>query len=378
MNISVLTALHACPLCQSRGRASCEREFLAVTFFVEAFPKRLATGLSHERFKSVVGAKSTSRHGKRGRMATQGNNWLNYHHLYYFWRVAHEGSLSRAAEQLRLSHSTISAQIRLLEDHLRGELFLRSGRALTLTTLGHDILHYADEIFRLGMELSESVSGLGETTRAPLHLGVVSTVARPTVYKLLEPILQPQEQGPMHLYQGSLDQLLERMAAGGLHLILSDEPPPQGLALHVYSRTLLETGVCIRGARPLAGKFREQFPHSLEGAPMLLPMPGSGLRQRLDAWLAAQEVSVRVVGEFEDIETMRVFGQRGQGLFLEQLPLIAEDSYESDSELVGWLPGIKESIYALSPERRAHRLDVKRILESTHLPSKKSPRSTRS
>lgn len=311
-------------------------------------------------------------------MATQGNNWLNYHHLYYFWRVAHEGSLSRAAEQLRLSHSTISAQIRLLEDHLRGELFARSGRALTLTTLGHDILHYADEIFRLGMELSESVSGLGETTRAPLHLGVVSTVARPMVYKLLEPILQPQEQGPMHLYQGSLDQLLERMAAGGLHLILSDEPPPQGLALHVYSRTLLETGVCIRGARQLAGKFREQFPQSLEGAPMLLPMPGSGLRQRLDTWLAAQELSVRVVGEFEDIETMRIFGQRGQGLFLEQLPVAAEDSQESDSELVGWLPGITESIYALSPERRAHRLDVKRILESTHLPSKKSPRSTRS
>ena len=228
------------------------------------------------------------------------------------------------------------------------------------------------------MELSESVSGSGETTRAPLHLGVVSTVARTTVCKLLEPILQLQEQGPMHLYQGSLDQLLERMAAGGLHLILSDEPPPQGLALHVYSRTLLETGVCVRGARLLAGRFREQFPHSLEGAPMLLPMPGSGLRQRVDAWLAAQELSVRVVGEFEDIETMRIFGQRGQGLFLEQLSLAAEDSLDGDSELVGWLPGIKESIYALSPERRAHRLDVKRILENTQLPSRKSPRSTRS
>jgi DNA-binding transcriptional LysR family regulator len=111
---------------------------------------------------------------------------------------------------------------------------------------------------------------------------------------------------------------------------------------------------------------------------MLLPMPGSGLRQRVDAWLAAQELSVRVVGEFEDIETMRVFGQRGQGLFLEQLPLVADDSLDGDSELVGWLPGIKESIYALSPERRAHRLDVKRILENTQLPSRKSPRSTRS
>ena len=92
-------------------------------------------------------------------MSTNGNNWLNYHHLYYFWRVAREGSLSRAAEQLRLSHSTLSTQIRSLEESLQGELFLRSGRALSLTVLGRDILQYADEIFRLGNELSETVTG---------------------------------------------------------------------------------------------------------------------------------------------------------------------------------------------------------------------------
>jgi LysR family transcriptional activator of nhaA len=252
---------------------------------------------------------------KGGVMSTQSNSWLNYHHLYYFWRVAHEGSLSRAAAQLRLSHSTLSTQIRALEEHLQGELFVRSGRSLSLTALGRDILHYADEIFRLGAELSESVSGRSDTLRAPLNLGVVSTIPKLLIYRLVEPVLVASELGPLHLQQGSLDLLLERMAAGELHLILSEQHPPQGLSMHVYSRSLIEVDVCLYGTPSLAEKYLSGFPHSLQGAPLLLPSRGSGLRRRLDAWLAEHELSCRVIGEFDDTETMRLFGSLGQGLF---------------------------------------------------------------
>jgi LysR family transcriptional activator of nhaA len=300
-------------------------------------------------------------------MSTNGNAWLNYHHLYYFWRVAHEGSLSRAASQLRLSHSTLSTQIRSLEEHLHGELFVRSGRSLTLTALGNDILHYANEIFRLGIELSESIDGKSESTRAPLHLGVVNTIPRSLVYRLLEPALRLPEPGTVHLHQGNLEQLLSRMSAGGLHLILAEEKPPQGLALHVYCRPLIETGVCLYGTPHLVKKYQEGFPQSLANAPMLLPSRESGLRTRLEEWLASQQLSVRVVGEFDDIESMRVFGSQGHALFPAHATLQTEAEVSAGLESLGPLANLTENIYALSPERRSHRADVKRILETSHV-----------
>jgi LysR family transcriptional activator of nhaA len=310
---------------------------------------------------------------KGGVMSTQSNSWLNYHHLYYFWRVAHEGSLSRAAAQLRLSHSTLSTQIRALEEHLQGELFVRSGRSLSLTALGRDILHYADEIFRLGAELSESVSGRSDTLRAPLNLGVVSTIPKLLIYRLVEPVLVASELGPLHLQQGSLDLLLERMAAGELHLILSEQHPPQGLSMHVYSRSLIEVDVCLYGTPSLAEKYLSGFPHSLQGAPLLLPSRGSGLRRRLDAWLAEHELSCRVIGEFDDTETMRLFGSLGHGLFPLHVAL-AGHAPIGDIVSVGAFDGVKESIYALSPQRRAHRQDVQKILAGGR--SKASPTPT--
>src|SRR5262245_1765759 len=117
----------------------------------------------------------------------QNTEWLNYHHLFYFWRVAREKSLSRAADQLRLSHSTLSTQIRSLEGFLGGELFLRSGRGLSLTTLGKDVLAYADEIFRVGVELVEMANTRSAPQRATLHIGVVDAIPKTVVYRFTEP-----------------------------------------------------------------------------------------------------------------------------------------------------------------------------------------------
>lgn len=308
-------------------------------------------------------------------MFANGNGWLNYHHLYYFWRVAHEGSLSRAAAQLRLSHSTLSTQIRALEEHLHGELFVRSGRSLVLTALGNDILHYANEIFRLGMELSESVDGKTEMAKTPLHVGVVSTIPKSLLYRLLAPALPRTEQGPLRLHQGSLEQLLSLMSAGGLHLILTEEKPPQGLSQHIYCRPLMDTPIALYGTASLVDSYRAQFPFSLSGAPMLLPSRSSGLRTLLEDWLSTHKIRVRVLGEFDDMETLREFGSQGHALF--PLPSIcaAESSLGLGIESLGVLPNLKESIYALSPERRSHRVDVRRILD--HAPAKASELSPR-
>lgn len=297
-------------------------------------------------------------------MSTNGNNWLNYHHLYYFWRVAREGSLSRAAEQLRLSHSTLSTQIRSLEESLQGELFLRSGRALSLTVLGRDILQYADEIFRLGNELSETVTGKSAVSRKSLRIGIVCGIPNVLVYRLAEPILGQGEQGPLHVQQGRLDELLDQMAAGHLHLILSEQAPPQGLSLHVYSHTVGESSISLYGTQGVAQQFKADFPRSLSGAPLLLPGRGSSLRRRLDEWLAAHEITVRVVAELDDSEALRLFAAQGHGLF----PVHSALAWELEDRLrlhrVGELAGLSERFYLLAPERRSHRTDVQRIVAS--------------
>lgn len=295
-------------------------------------------------------------------MSQNGLNWLNYHHLYYFWRVAREGSLSRAAEQLRLSHSTLSTQIRSLEEHLQGELFLRSGRALSLTVLGRDILQYADEIFRVGSELSDLVQGKDTATRAPLQLGVVSSLPKVLLYRLAEPVLREGNAGPIHVRSGSLDELLDQMAAGALHLILSEQPPPQGLALHVYSHTVGESALSIYGTAEMVSRHQAHFPQSLQGAPMLLPSRGSALRARLDEWLAAQELRVRVVAELDDHETLRTFAAAGHGMFALPARLASELLAGLALVALAEMPGLGERFYLLAPERRMHRADVQKIL----------------
>lgn len=297
-------------------------------------------------------------------MSQNGLNWLNYHHLYYFWRVAREGSLSRAAEQLRLSHSTLSTQIRALEEQLQGELFLRSGRALSLTVLGRDILQYADEIFRIGGELADLVQGREVAPRAPLQLGGVGSLPKVLLYRLVEPLLRGGEPGPLHVRSGSLDELLDQMAAGALHLILSEQPPRQGLALHVYSHTVGESPLSLYGAAPLISRYREGFPQSLQGAPLLLPGRGSALRCRLDEWLAARELRVRVVAELEDYESLYAFAAAGHGLVALPTRLAPVLLAGLNLSSLGELAELSERYYLLVPERRMHRADVQQILSS--------------
>src|SRR5689334_12043418 len=85
--------------------------------------------------------------------------WLNYHHLHYFWLVAREGGVTQAAARLRLSHPTVSGQIHALEDALGEKLLERQGRRLVPTEMGRLVYGYADEIFGLGRELVDTVKG---------------------------------------------------------------------------------------------------------------------------------------------------------------------------------------------------------------------------
>jgi LysR family transcriptional activator of nhaA len=290
--------------------------------------------------------------------------WLNYHHLLYFWVTAREGGLTKGAAKLRLTHSTLSTQIHSLEEFLGGELFRRQGRVLVLTPLGVDIARYADEIFHMGAELVEMARGRATKLRSVLRVGVVGALPKTVAYRLLEPALSGSEYGPIIVRQDSYERLLDDLGMSRLHLVLSDQPPPEGLHSRAFGHMLGETEIVIYGTRSLARKYRDGFPQSLSGAPMLLPAAGTNLRRLLERWLTEKEVHVQVEGEFDDAAMMRAFGVNGRGLFPVRAALAAEVEDGHGAVRVGVIDGVRERYYAVSTERRARHPAMVALLAS--------------
>jgi LysR family transcriptional activator of nhaA len=307
--------------------------------------------------------------------------WLNYHHLLYFSVIAREGSLAKAAARLHLTHSTLSVQVHALEGFLGGRLFERRGRSLVLTPLGSEVAGYADDIFRTGAELVDVARGRATPRRAALRIGVVGAIPKTVAYRLLEPALAVEGVGPISVRQDNIERLLEELAASRVHLVLSDLPPPEGLSPPVHGHLLGETDVLLYGTRALAQKYRRGFPASIEGAPVLLPGPGTSLRRLLERWFAQQGVRVQVAGEFDDAGTMRVFGLHGRGLFPVRAALKAEIEEARAVRCIGRLQGVRERYYAISVERKVRHPAVATLIEvardNLREPPPRSPRRAR-
>ncbi len=293
--------------------------------------------------------------------------WMNYHHLHYFWRIAREGGLSRAAERLRISHSTLSAQLRAFEKFLGGELFERRGRNLVLTPLGEEVAGYADDIFRLGGELVEAARGLPHQRKLALRVGVVGDLPKTVAYRLLRPAIEAAGFGPISLRLNTLERLLEDLAGGRLHCVLSDAPPPEASTHRLFAHLLGASDVVLYGVPDLARAHRRGFPGSLHGAPFLLPTPSSSLRRQIDRWLVERGVTVRLVGEFEDAGLMRVVGVHGHGIFPVRGALRAEVEESHSVTPIGRLEGIVERYYIVSTERRVRHPAVSAVIEQARI-----------
>lgn len=284
------------------------------------------------------------------RVATE---WLNYHHLYYFWRTARGGSLTAAARELKLSHSTLSIQIRELADRMGEPLFERRGRQLVLTPFGENVASYADDIFRLGGELAELAQGRGAGGRQmPVRVGTVSSMPRSLVYNLIQPALESVE-APLIFRQDNVLRLVEDLAANRLHVVLADAPPPEAVRARIFAHELGHSGLLLYAVPKLARRLRPGFPGSLADVPFLLPIAGSPQRRLIDRWLLRHKLTPRVAAEFEDAGLLRVFGGKGLGVFPVRMALRAEVESMFECEMIGQLRGVEESYYALSVERRA-------------------------
>ena len=278
--------------------------------------------------------------------------WLNYHHLLYFWVVAREGGLVPAGKVLKLTHPTLSAQVKALEERLGEKLFTKVGRKLQLTEMGRVVYRYAEEIFSLGRELVDTVQGRATGQPGRLAVGIADVVTKLVVSRLLAPAFTLPAPVRLVCSEDSQERLLAELALHSLDLVISDEPVPSGSSVRAYSHLLGETGVSFFGTAALAGAHRRDFPSSLDGAPMLLPLEHLPLRRSLNLWFERHHVRPRVVGEFEDSALLKVVGAEGRGLFA--APTVVEEEVKAQYgvQVIGRAPEVRERYYAISIERR--------------------------
>lgn len=290
--------------------------------------------------------------------------WLNYHHLLYFWSVAKHGTVAKACEELRLAQPTVSAQIRMLEDTLGEKLFARAGRHLVLTEMGRVVFKYAEDIFSMGQDLLNTVKGRSSSRPIRLVVGIADAVPKLLASQLLKSAFKLPQAIQLVCRESKLDQLMADLAIHGLDLVIADTPAPPNVKVQAYNHLMGESAVTFFAPTKLAAQYRREFPRSLAGAPMLLPTSNAMLRRLLDDWLVRHEVKPNIIGEFEDSATLKAFGQDGYGLFPGSTVMEKEICRQYRVQVVGRPKLVRQLFYAITVERRLKHPAVVAIFKS--------------
>ena len=278
--------------------------------------------------------------------------WLNYHHLLYFWTIARHGSMAKASEELRLSPPTLSSQIRLLEASLGEALFIREGRRLVLTDVGRVVQGYAEEIFSRGREMLDVVKRRGGTAPLNLAVGVSDALPKLVAWRLLQPALSVAAEVRVMCRDGPHDRLLGALALHELDVVLSDAPAAGTLRVRAFNHPLGECGVSFFATRRLAASLAGKLPRCLDSAPFVLPTDNTSLRRSLDGWFERHGVRPRIVGEIEDSALLKTFGQAGAGVFAAPSVIEREVVRQHQVRVLGRTDEIRERYYAISADRR--------------------------
>lgn len=290
-------------------------------------------------------------------------DWLNYHHLLYFYTVAREGSMSRASEVLQLAQPTLSSQIAKLERSIGEQLFRRVGRRLEMTETGRTVYNYAEEIFSLGQELLQTLQGRPRDRPLRFVVGIADVVPKMIVYRLLQPVYSLLE--PVHLicWEGASADMVNQLMSHQIDLVLSDEPARPAVKTRIFNHLLGECGLTVFADSTHAATLRAGFPQSLAEVPWLLPTPGTSLRRSLDQWFDSLGFLPLIRGEFADSALLKVFGHLGVGVFA--MPTAIEKDLIEQYQLgvVGRISSLHERYYAISAERRLKHPAVQAISE---------------
>jgi LysR family transcriptional activator of nhaA len=290
-------------------------------------------------------------------------DWLNYHHLHYFWMVVRHNSVTRASQALHLSQPTVSAQVHQLENALKAKLLVRQRRGMKLTEVGRSVYRYADEIFALGRELQEAVAGHEQQQVLRLAVGVADVVPKLVAQKLLIPLLAQENPIRVVCRENRPERLLTELSLQELDLVLADTPAIPAEQERIVVTAIEECGVCVFGSPSHRRAYAGKFPRSLDGAPMLLPTTGTMLRSAIDRWFFAVKIQPRVIGEFDDSALLKAFGQKGIGLFVAPAGVEKEICRQFGVVVVGRIESIRERFYIMVLESRIEHPPIAKVLE---------------
>lgn len=281
---------------------------------------------------------------------------FSYKHLYYFWVVAKEGGVSKAAQRLGMAVQTVSAQVRELERSLGYALLKPAGRGLALTEAGQAAVRQADLIFQLGEALPLAVKEAASQPSVRLAVGISDGIPKLVVRRLLEPVMQ-EPNLRLLCHDGEFDDLLGELALHRLDLVISDRAAPSNPSMKLYSHAVGSSPMAWYATPALRAGALADFPHSLAEVPVLLPTGHTAVRIRLDHWFDALGILPRVVGEFEDSALLKTFGGSGMGVFPAATLVGEEMCARYGVEQVGLCEGVDEHFFAITSEKRVqHRL----------------------
>jgi LysR family transcriptional activator of nhaA len=286
---------------------------------------------------------------------------FNYHHLRYFWAVAHDGNLTRTAERLNLSQSAVSVQIKQLEAHLGHALFERRGRQLILTEAGRIALDHADAIFAAGRELIGTLQEKGRSRQA-IRIGALATLSRNFQMEFLRPILGRQDV-EIILRSGTSANLLQSLEALNLDVVLINQPPSRDAVTPFISHRLSEQPVSLVGT-PKRLKSNRGIVDLLTTQPVILPTADTGVRIGFDAWTDRLGIRPQIAAEVDDMAMMRLLAREGVGLAVLP-PIVVQDELTSGRLIeADRLPGIGETFFAVTITRRFPNPILKELLEA--------------
>lgn len=275
---------------------------------------------------------------------------LNYHHLRYFWVIAHEGGLTRASERLNLSQSALSVQLGKLEQQLGHPLFDRLGKRLVLTEAGRIALDYADTVFEAGNELVSTMQGRPLDRRQAFRVGALTTLSRNFQLEFLRPLVgRPDVE--LVVRSGSMRDLMAQLEAHELDVVLATSAPQRD-ALSSGRSHLLDQQPVGLVRRPGQATARFRFPEDLATTPILLPSLGSDIRRAFDRILERAGIRPVILAEVDDMAMLRLLARESAGVTLVP-PIVVRDELASGSLVeVCKIPTLSESFFAITQKRR--------------------------
>ena len=294
--------------------------------------------------------------------AFENPQWLNYHHLRHFWMIARHRSVTRAAEKLKISQSTLSEQLAELEDWLGEALFERRGRELHLTDAGRMALEHAETIFTTGHELITRFRQSGETRQRVLRIGAVGPLSKNLQFDFIQPILA-DTRTKVVVVAGALDELTRQLQEHKVDLVLSNIPMRADQEQNVFNHLLGEVPVFLVGGRKMklsAGKF----PKFLKNVPLFLPSRQSDVRADFDLILANAGIDPFVHAEVDDMALLRLLALSGEGLALVSKIVVERELQSRKIKFMQRVPGLTERFYALTMRKRFANAWLAEIVEN--------------